>query len=246
MSICKLCNKDKELVNSHILPEFLYKPLYDEEHEFNLISVKDGKITQKLNKGVYEKLLCQHCDNIIIGEYEDHAAKVLFGDGKKEIEIIKTKFGHLIRGLDYRLFKLFQISLIWRISLTTRQEFKKINLGPHQNKMRTMLLEGNPGDVFEYGVWILFFPKSSKEMKDLIIAPNLLRKRIEGHRCYRAIFNGLFWLFFVSHHTYQFSHKEYFLSKSEELPIINSGQIGENFVQYLIREYQKNREKINY
>lgn len=240
MSICRLCKKNKKLINSHVLPEFLYKPLYDEDHEFNLIKLKGGKIAQKLNKGVYEKLLCEHCDNIIIGEYEDLAAKVLFGDRKKEIEIIKTNFGHLIKGLNYKLFKLFQISLIWRISLTSRPEFKKINLGPHQEKMRIMLLEGYPGEVYDYGVWMMYFPKSSKELKDLIIAPQQLRKRIEGHRCYRAIFNGLIWIFFVSQHIDRFSHKEYFLSKSGELPVINSSQFGENFVQYLKQEYQKN------
>ena len=62
--------------------------------------MKKGEEIKQLKKGVYEKLLCENCDNIIIGQYEDHAAKILFGDGKKEIEIEKTTYGHLIREVD--------------------------------------------------------------------------------------------------------------------------------------------------
>ena len=241
MSTCKLCNQDKKLVDSHILPEFLYTPLYDEEHRFSFLSMKEGKEIKQLKKGVYEKLLCENCDNIIIGQYEDHAAKILFGDGKKEIEIAKTSYGHLISGVNYKLFKLFQISLLWRVSIASRPEIKKISLGPHQEKMRKMLLGGIPGEVYEYGVWMLFFPKSSKDMKDFILIPRPLPRRIEGYRCFRAIFNGLVWLFFVSSHTQRFSHIEFFLSKSGELPIINSGEFGENFVRFLAQEFQQNR-----
>ena len=200
MPVCKLCKENKLLVDSHILPEFLYSPLYDEQHKFNFLSMNEGKVIKQLKIGVYEKLLCKKCDNIIIGQYENHASKILFGDGKKEIEITKNNYGHLIKGLDYKLFKLFQISLLWRVSIATRSEIKNINLGPHQEKMRLMLLRGVPGEIYEYGVWVMFFPKSSKNLKDLILLPRPLSKRIEGNRCYRAIFDGLFWLFFVSSH----------------------------------------------
>ena len=243
MSICKLCLEDKKLVDSHILPEFLYSPLYDEEHRFSFLSMREGKVIKQLKKGVYEKLLCEECDNIIIGQYENHAAKILFGDGKKEIEIVRTNYGHLIKGADYKLFKLFQISLLWRVSISTRPEIKKINLGPHQENMRLMLLDGLPGEVYEYGVWILLFPKSSKDLKDFILIPQPLTRKIQGHRCFRAIFNCLCWLFFVSSHVQLFSHLGFFLSKTGELPIVNSGEIGENFVRYLAKEYQQNRNE---
>lgn len=36
---CRLCREAKPLVNSHVIPELLYVPLYDEKHR--LLSVKD-------------------------------------------------------------------------------------------------------------------------------------------------------------------------------------------------------------
>lgn len=212
MTTCRLCNKNKTLINSHIFPEFMYEPLYDDEHRFKILSMKDGDIIKEPPKGIYEKLLCNSCDNDIIGKYENHASKVLFGDGRKEINIETKEYGHLIHGVDYKLFKLFQISLIWRASISMRKEINRIYLGPHSEVMRQMILNENPGEIYEYGVIIYLFPKSSKDMKDLIISPELLTKRIDGNRVYRAIFNGLFWTFFVSSHIKYYGKREFFLS----------------------------------
>jgi len=241
MSKCKLCNKDKTLIDSHIFPEFMYEPLYDDEHRFKVINMKGGDLIKTPPKGIYEKLLCESCDKKIIGKYEDHASKILFGDGKKEIEVETKNYGHLVHGVDYKLFKLFQISLIWRASLSTRKEIIRINLGPHAEPMRLMLLNENPGEVYDYGVIIYLFPKSSKDMKDLIISPALLPKRIEGNRIYRAIFNGLVWIYFLSNHTKYFTKQEFFLSKEGMLPIINSGQIGEEYVLNIARDLNKKK-----
>jgi len=184
-------------------------------------------------------LFCKKCDNEIIGKYEDHASKVIFGDGKKEIEIKETKFGLLIRGIDYTLFKLFQISLLWRAAISTRPEIKKNSLGPHSEKIREMIYTGNPGEVYEHGAVIYFFPQSSKGMKDLIVTPELSEKRIEGNRIFRAIFNGLFWTYFVSNHSQYYTFKDHFLSKDGILPIINSGEYGERYVFQLAKDLLK-------
>jgi hypothetical protein len=239
MAICKLCNETKDLVDSHIFPEFMYTPMYDENHKFKVLTTKSIDVLKEPRKGIYEKLFCKKCDNEIIGKYEDHAAKVMFGDGKKEIEIKETKMGLLIREIDYTLFKLFQISLLWRASISTRPEIKRISLGPHSEKMRMMLYTENPGEIYEYGAVIYFFPKSSKDMKDLIVSPELSEKRIEGNRIYRAIFNGLFWTYFVSNHSQYYTFKEHFLSKDGVLPIINSGEYGERYVFQLAKDLLK-------
>ena len=36
---CKLCLKENKLSRSHIIPEFFYKPLYDEKHRINVLSL---------------------------------------------------------------------------------------------------------------------------------------------------------------------------------------------------------------
>jgi len=244
MEICKLCKEPKKLVDSHVFPEFMYRPLYNKEGRYQIISMQNGNVLKEPQKGIYEKLMCDKCDNKIIGSYEDHASKIIFSDNKKTVDSIKTKYGLLIHGLDYRLFKLFQISLIWRASITTRPEIYKINLGPHADKMRMMLLNGDPGEVYEYGVILYLFPNSSKEMIDFILPPVKLHQKISGHQVYRAIFNGLMWVFYVSSHLKNFPNKECFLSREGYLPMIDSGNIGEEYIKNMAKDLIQKKKRI--
>lgn len=242
MAICALCLKDRILVKSHIFPEFLYKPMYDDKHRFLLLSTDPTQKTQIRHKGIYEELLCKDCDGKIIGTYEDYAAKVLFEDRSAKVQIEKMKRGLLIHNLDYTRFKLFQVSLLWRSSISNRFEIPRIDLGPHGEKMRKMLLNGNPGEEYEYGVSIFYFPKHTKELIGFIYPPEKVPQKMEGHTWYRAVFNGLFWTFIVSSHAYTFKYKDFFLSKNGTLTIVESGPKGEEFLQHLASDLTKSRK----
>jgi len=239
IGICKLCLKEKVLVDSHIFPEFMYKPLYDEKGKFKILSSQIKGVEKEPRKGIYEKLLCAECDNTIIGNYENYASKILFGDGKKENVFRTTEYGIEYLEVDYTLFKLFQISLLWRASITSRSEMNRINLGPHAEIMREMLLSSEPAEPYQYGA-IIFFTEELKEVqREIIVGPSLLPKRIEGHRIYRAIFNGLIWSYFISRHTYSFSKKEFFLQKDGTLPFVNAGKLGGDLFYNTFSEFFK-------
>jgi len=233
MSICRLCKEDKTLLKSHIFPEFLYKPIYDENHSFMVISSDSEKRPRHRHKGIYEELLCKSCEGIV-GEYENYSAKVLFGNDNKEKRVsVKKPFGFIFHDIDYTKFKLFQISLLWRASISSRPEIPKIDLGPHSEKMRRMLLNRIPGEVYEYGCSILFIPDYSKEMVGFIYSPELIPKKIKGYTWYRAIFSGLLWAYIVSSHSSLLDNPNIFLSKDGELPVINAGHKGMKFIQKL-------------
>jgi len=51
----------------------------------------------------------------------------------------------IIGKLNYKMFKLWQMSLLWRCGASRRAEFKATRLGPHAEVLRTMLLEERPG-----------------------------------------------------------------------------------------------------
>jgi hypothetical protein len=61
--ICKLCQLEKQLRRSHILPEFMYENLYDEKprrfHTLNIDLDDTSKSSKKIEqKGIREFLLC--------------------------------------------------------------------------------------------------------------------------------------------------------------------------------------------
>jgi len=59
--VCPLCQKEKPLVQSHVIPEFLYRPLYDEKHR-----AIEAKLVPKgfnyLQKAYREPLPCSECE----------------------------------------------------------------------------------------------------------------------------------------------------------------------------------------
>lgn len=237
MHICALCLDEKKLVKSHIFPEFLYKPLYDPNHQYLVVSTDKDTPIRKRAKGIYGKLLCYECDNNIIGSYENYASTIMF-ENVREKEIVET--GFLFKGLDYPRFKLFQLSLLWRASISNRPEARQIDLGPHQEKIRKMLFDGNPGKMFEYGCAMFFLPKQPKEMVGFIYPPEQIIRKIKGgHFGYRAIFAGLFWFWICSSHMNMFPNPELFISENGILPVKNSGNKGWNFITALARKMIK-------
>ncbi len=56
--ICKLCQQQATLVDSHIIPNFHYKPLKEKEGLFYILSTDPKKKELKRQKGITEHLLC--------------------------------------------------------------------------------------------------------------------------------------------------------------------------------------------
>ena len=78
MDTCRLCLKKKVLKNSHIIPEFIYSPLYDEKHRFHVLSNMNVSGPAKLQKGIREYLLCGECEGKL-SKYERYMSLILSG-----------------------------------------------------------------------------------------------------------------------------------------------------------------------
>lgn len=100
---------------------------------------------------------------------------------------------------DYRKFKLFLLSILWRAGVSSLQFFERVQLGKHSEILRRMLLEGNPGAPREYPCILFGLKSPAGAMTDLIMQPE--RLRFQGHGAYRFVFGGFLWAFVVSSHT---------------------------------------------
>jgi hypothetical protein len=69
-TVCKLCLQPGEVIYSHIISDFLYRPLYDENHRFHVLSGEVNVEYDRPQQGLREYLLCEECDNVLIGSYE--------------------------------------------------------------------------------------------------------------------------------------------------------------------------------
>jgi hypothetical protein len=196
MSICKLCRGEKTLLKSHIIPEFMYKSMYDEKHRFHCITLgREASDTQK-QKGEWDRLLCGDCEQRF-SRLERYASAILTGKTPIEIER-RDPWMIECGGIDYKLFKLFQLSILWRAGVSDRPIFKEVALGRHQEVLRRMLLDDDPGESYKYGCIMLAAMHKGKPVDSLILHPELAR--VDGQIVWRFVFAGFWWLYFCSGH----------------------------------------------
>lgn len=159
--ICKLCQEDTKLLKkSHIIPDFMYKEIYDEKHFLYRGSAKNLDKMQTVPTGEYDSnILCKNCDNEIIGSYESYGSGVFF-DGLPQSNCPTFKSGKindihvtLFENLEYDKFKLFLLSLLWRASISNRKFFKNVNLGDDEERIRKLLLSGKAGNDSSYPIF---------------------------------------------------------------------------------------------
>lgn len=217
MGLCKLRLRDRPLVEGHVLSEFLYNDLYDQNrHRFHQLHTDETKRNIQRSQGLYDRMMCGDCDSRIISGYETYASKVL--NGGVELVIRDAPDRIVVSELEYAKFKLFQVSLLWRSAISTMDEFKAVNVtAEHVERMRVMLLNYDPGEPHDYGC-VLMIPEMYREVRQVIMPPDPIR--ISGHRCFRLLAGGFWWLYVVSRHSSSFEKRELFLSNNGTLSIM--------------------------
>lgn len=231
---CGLCLNDFELCDSHIVPEFLYKSLYSrEKHKF--VQLSGPPKVRKWQKGFRQKMLCRNCEDKL-NQWETYVSKVMFGGA--EICFEKLQDAILVQNVGYEKFKLFQLSLIWRAGVSKLPQFSNVNLGPHEEKLRCMIINENPGRPSDYGCFMLLTPSYFDLTSQMMMLPQ--ETRFGDHRCYMFLMAGLTWVFFVSSHTAQLPQKEkMFLRLDNILPIIIENSASKTFFEKTVNEWKE-------
>ena len=192
---CALCKQERELRRSHIIPEFLYTQIYDSIHRYLSVSTNPAHREQRLWKGERERLLCASCEQKL-GGWEDYAKKA-FLDGKG-VKISRLGSRINFERFCYSSFRLFLLSLLWRMGISDLESYKAVSLGPHEEKLRLALMSANPLDPGEYPVVLVAALINGEFHPQWMMSPSL--GRMEGLRCYCPVIEGVLFYFFVGSH----------------------------------------------
>jgi len=159
---CRLCLASSELQESHIIPRAIIKLIRDEGLDKRFYKLHN-KLTKTIQDGPKEYLLCSDCEQKI-GRYERYFIEAVHFS-KHGIEIKHNRQFALIENLDYRKIKLFFLSLLWRMSISSLPEFENVRIGDNEETIRKMLVREEPGESFEYSVSasILLFNQKMEE-----------------------------------------------------------------------------------
>lgn len=194
--VCALCRTNSDLQNSHIIPEFFYRLIYDAKpRRFHVVSANPSEREQFVQKGLRESLLCRACEQKL-GRWE-HLTKASFVDGKG-LQFAQGAGRVHLRGLDYKTFKLFLLSLLWRMSVSSLPFFKDVDLGPHEEPLRQALLSDDPLRPDQYACWMIAIEINGKPVIDWMLEPSLTR--LDGHHIYWLVITGIMFSFYVGSH----------------------------------------------
>jgi hypothetical protein len=145
--ICRLCQTEQPLIKAHVIPEGFFRSL---RHTFETLEIhtnKPGARPKRAPIGVYDKsILCRPCDNVF-SPWDQHAQDVLLRGFSDETAIYhgSARLGWIVDRFDYRLLKLFFLSLLWRASVSTHEFYRRVSTGPFEQELRTMITAGDPG-----------------------------------------------------------------------------------------------------
>lgn len=213
--VCALCRANGDLLNSHIIPEFFYRLVYDPKpRRFHVISAIASEPEYYEQKGLRERLLCKDCEQKL-GRWENYA-KQAFVDGRA-LQITQQKDGVVLSNLDYKPFKLFLLSLLWRMSVSKLDFFKEVRLGPYEEKIRLALINEDPLQPEQCACSMVVVQLSGKTYSDWIVEPTLAR--VGGRHVYSLVITGILFNFHVGEQPLHQSIKTQVLNERGEMAV---------------------------
>lgn len=204
LGICKLCGVEKELIGeSHAIPQFMYREIIGDDKKVYRIGVfaEEIKINKKGSPAPYDKhIFCQQCEGIF-SKYESYAKEAIYGIPNMHFENPQATFYRDINGrpftivekINYKKYKLFLLSLLFKAHVSKQKIFEEVNIGIHIDKIKKMILDGNAGEDYDYP--IMHFLQENMRY-DLIIQP--LKKVWKGVDCFQFTITKMSYLFFLT------------------------------------------------
>ncbi len=145
--ICKFCNQPARLVDSHIIPLGLYWGLNDPNgRPAKLLSPHENEYPKRQPAGFYDNFVCEKHEEQF-NDYDTYACSLL-----RDTTPTKVINGWEFVDVKYDLIKLFFLSLLWRAHWASNDFFEKIDLGPHEKRIKQLLEDKNPSASDEYAV----------------------------------------------------------------------------------------------
>lgn len=156
---CRLCNDRTDLVEAHIVPGGFFRRMPSDHGPARILQNNPEQFPKRAPVGIYDKgILCSKCEPRF-GPWDQHVQEVLTDDLKNGVvrQVGEKIVGYEIQKYDYKLLKLFFISLAWRASVSTQPFYRRISLGPFEDLARQMILEDRPGVPQDFGVTLARF-----------------------------------------------------------------------------------------
>jgi len=84
------------------------------------------------------------------------------------LRITKVENWSFVENVKYLDFKRCMLSIIWRMSISSLQPFQKVNLGPHEEKIRVLLDSDDPLPTLTYPIMVCRLEMNGAHQPDIV------------------------------------------------------------------------------
>lgn len=138
MPLCKLCKTEAKLVEAHIIPRAFYQ-LSDTDEPVKIVSSVEGEHPRRMRIGIYDpNILCAKCDGAL-GLLDQHAAETLLPPGTPISSLAGGPALCQYDRADPVLIHHFVASVYWRASVSSHSFFRRVRLGPYEDRIADLL-----------------------------------------------------------------------------------------------------------
>ncbi len=141
IGFCKLCQNERELRRSHVIPNGIFKRIF-RENGGKAITFSDDESSwvEYSSDSWWEPLLCEECEGRINRSYEQYALAAL-RNSLRSVAVQRTDKGIAFRSVDTVRLQLFMASVMWRAAVSTLPVYSKVHLPPMwEREIRECLL----------------------------------------------------------------------------------------------------------
>ncbi|MGA3008550.1 MAG: hypothetical protein ABSE59_11735 [Opitutaceae bacterium] len=171
----------------------MHQDMYDSKHRFFGLSSTPSVKEVIFQKGMRENLLCHECEQKF-GRYEKYASKVFFGG--ESIGLRQEGNILFFAGLKYAPLKLFFMSLLWRMGVTSLKFLTGVKLGSYEPLIHELLQKEDPAGYLMFPCLISAVMHNRRHIPDLIVPPG--RALVEDQHVWTFVAAGFVFSFFVS------------------------------------------------
>lgn len=185
---CKLCFRDKKLINAHIIPRSFFDLTADSAEPNKLIFSTPGVFPKRSPKGVYDReILCAECE-AAFSKCDDYGFRFLVRgfDTAQPIMRNGVAFAYNLGRCDYNSLMMFFLSIIWRAHHSSHAMFSEVNLGPYEPKIKRIILDRDVTKDPHYSVALTKFDLDADAVG--ILSPD--RTEYDGVNHYRVYLGG--------------------------------------------------------
>lgn len=144
-SLCRLCGLKEATCRAHIIPKLFWKRIRKEAKHLLRINMATPKETKFTQSGIWERgILCPDCDNRL-GVYDEYAYQVLpeTPDPANYKNLDRGVRVYHLGKIDIDRFRRFLAALLLRAGLSQDVLFRRVKLGPYEDRLRDALNDGD-------------------------------------------------------------------------------------------------------